>query len=83
MKKTTTKKGTLRAWINPMELVPTLHVGTQNTASSVPDQETPRMKCLREANEALHRCMASAKTEAQKSECTKALQAALAKCPSN
>ena len=44
-------------------------------------QETPRMKCLREAQEAHIRCITSAKTDEEKSACNKALSAAERACP--
>ena len=43
--------------------------------------ETPRMKCLREAQEAHNRCLSTAKTEAEKSACNAALSKAIAACP--
>lgn len=43
--------------------------------------ETPRMKCLREAQEAHLKCLAGAKTDAEKSKCNKELTEAIAKCP--
>ena len=45
------------------------------------DGETPRMKCLREAQEAHLKCLAKAKTSADSSVCNKALAQAVIACP--
>ena len=44
-------------------------------------EETPRMKCLREAQEAHLKCLSTAKTPAQKKACNDALAAAIQACP--
>lgn len=49
----------------------------------VASQETPRMKCLREAHEANLKCLANARTFADSSKCLKALNDALRICPQN
>ena len=44
-------------------------------------EETPRMKCLREAQEAHLKCNANAKTPQQKAACDKTLSEAIKVCP--
>lgn len=44
-------------------------------------EETPRMKCLKEAQLAHLKCRATAKTPAEKAACDKALADAIALCP--
>lgn len=45
------------------------------------DQETPRMKCLKEAQRVHLECYNAAKTDKEKKACNETLSADLAKCP--
>lgn len=54
-----------------------------NLQEVIAQEETPRMKCLREAQEAHLRCLSTAKTDAEKSACHAALSKAERACPAN